>query len=120
MQEWKVDVVETFEEWWDGLTENEQIEISAVVKLLRQMGPTLGFPYSFGIEGAKYSHMRELRIQFKGKPYRILYAFDPKRTAMLLVGGNKTGKDRWYKKHVPIADKLFREHLKTLDKKGSN
>ena len=55
--------------------------------------------------------MRELRIQHDGKPYRILYAFDPRRAAILLIGGNKTGVDRWYDVFVPIADRLYDEHL---------
>ena len=63
--------------------------------------------------------MRELRIQHKGLPYRVLYAFDPIRHALLLLGGNKTGKDDWYDKNVPIADKLYDEHLKLLKKEGS-
>lgn len=117
MHQWQVDFVDEFSIWWDELSEGEQIEISAVIKLLREMGPTLGFPFSSGIEGSKHRTMRELRIQYRGKPYRVLYAFDPHRAAILLVGGNKTGEDRWYKKHVPIADKRFTEHLKTLGKK---
>jgi hypothetical protein len=54
--------------------------------------------------------MRELRIQHKGKPYRVLYAFDPKRMALLLVGGDKAGNDRWYEINVPLADNLYDEH----------
>ena len=62
--------------------------------------------------------MRELRIQHKGRPYRVLYAFDPRRTAILLIGGNKTGDDRWYEKYVPVADKLYEQHIETLKKEG--
>lgn len=62
--------------------------------------------------------MRELRIQHKGYPYRILYAFDPRRSALLLIGGNKAGKDRWYDKHIPIADKLYDDHLRLLEEEG--
>lgn len=62
--------------------------------------------------------MRELRIQHKGRPYRTLYAFDPARTAILLIGGDKTGNKRWYKEHIPKADKLYDEHIQSLkDKK---
>lgn len=59
--------------------------------------------------------MRELRIQHHGKPYRILYAFDPHRNAILLLGGNKTGNKRWYEQHTPIADKLYKEHIDILN-----
>lgn len=62
--------------------------------------------------------MRELRVQHEGRPYRILYAFDPRRSAILLLGGDKTGDDRWYDVHVPIADKLYDTHIETLRKEG--
>ncbi len=62
--------------------------------------------------------MRELRVQHAGRPYRVLYAFDPRRSAILLIGGDKTGDDRWYEVNVPIADGLYDEHLETLRKEG--
>jgi hypothetical protein len=62
--------------------------------------------------------MRELRVQHAGDPYRVLYAFDPRRCAILLIGGNKTGNDRWYEEFVPKADRLFDEHLETLEREG--
>jgi hypothetical protein len=58
--------------------------------------------------------MRELRIQHVGRPYRILYALDPIRQAVLLVGGDKTGDSRWYEKAIRLADKLFSEYLRGL------
>jgi hypothetical protein len=61
--------------------------------------------------------MRELRVQHRGAPYRILYAFDPRRCAILLIGGNKVGNDRWYEEFVPIADRLYSEHLDALERK---
>lgn len=64
--------------------------------------------------------MRELQIQHEGKPYRILYIFDPRRTAILLIGGKKTGERCWYDKNVPIAEKIYENHLQTLkDEQGS-
>lgn len=62
--------------------------------------------------------MRELRVQSQTNPIRILYAFDPRRTAILLIGGNKRGNNRWYKTYLPIADKLYSEHLTELEKEG--
>src|SRR5262249_1954595 len=64
-------------------------------------------PHSSGIERSKHRHMRELRIQHEGRPYRALYAFDPRRVAILLIGGDKTGNDRWYEQFVPLADRLY-------------
>jgi hypothetical protein len=62
--------------------------------------------------------MRELRIQQKRRPLRVLYAFDPRRTAILLLGGDKTGKDRWYEDFVPVADRLYDLHLAALKREG--
>ena len=62
--------------------------------------------------------MRELRTQSGGRPLRTLYAFDPRRSAILLIGGEKTGDDRWYEKFVPVADQLFERHLLELKKEG--
>jgi hypothetical protein len=59
--------------------------------------------------------MRELRIQHEGRPYRVLYAFDPRRTAILLIGGDKTGNNRWYEEYVPQADYIYDQHLKELE-----
>jgi hypothetical protein len=88
------------------------------VRLLEVHGPALGFPHSSGIKGSKHSHMRELRTQHGGRPLRTLYAFDPKRAAILLIGGDKTGDDRWCDIHVPMADRLYDEHLEQLRKEG--
>ncbi len=113
---WEVEYTDEFGQWWDTVSEQETIDVAAYVGLLEERGPSLGYPYSSGIQGSKHSHMRELRIQHKGNPYRVLYAFDPRRSAILLIGGNKTGDDRWYEKHIPVADKLYDVHLHTLRK----
>jgi hypothetical protein len=107
-----------FEAWWAGLTEEEQVSVAASVALLEQRGPQLRYPHSSGISGSKHDHMRELRIQHEGRPYRTLYAFDPRRTAILLIGGDKTGNDRWYEEFVPRADKLYDEHVDQLRREG--
>ena len=104
-----------FEAWWDGLSVEEQVSINAIVILLESQGVNLGFPHSSKIAGSRHSHMRELRIQHAGHPYRILYAFDPRRDALLLIGGDKTGNDRWYEVFVPVADRLYQEHLEKLE-----
>jgi hypothetical protein len=101
-----------------ALDEGEQDSIDRVVGLLEEKGTGLGRPYSTRIETSKHGQMRELRIQHQGQPYRVLYAFDPRRAAILLLGGNKTGDDRWYEVFVPRADKLFDEHLAALRKEG--
>jgi hypothetical protein len=64
--EYNVETIKLFDTWWSSLTESEQIDIDAVITVLKQKGPLLPFPYSSGVEQSKYSHMRELRIQHKG------------------------------------------------------
>jgi len=115
---WNVEYTDEFGDWWSTLDEGEQDSLAVVVTLLEQKGPHLPYPYSSGIEKSRHTHMRELRIQHQGDPYRVLYAFDPKRSAILLIGGNKAGKDRWYDEYVPIADKLYDEHLQALTDEG--
>lgn len=115
---WEVEYTNEFGEWWESLNEDEQTSVAASVALLEERGPSLGHPHSSGINGSKHGHMRELRTQHQGKPLRTLYAFDPRRSAILLIGGNKTGDDRWYVTHVPIADRLYDEHLEQLRKEG--
>ena len=115
---WEVEYTDGFEDWWESLSEGEQEDISASVQLLEDRGPNLRFPHSSGISGSKHSHMRELRTQHSGKPYRTLYAFDPRRNAILLIGGNKAGDNRWYETHIAIADRVYDEHLQQLLKEG--
>jgi hypothetical protein len=95
-------------------------DVTAHVKLLREYGPTLGWPKSSAIRTSRHGHMRELRVQHAGRAYRVLYAFDPRRVAILLVGGDKTGDKRWYDVFVPRADRLYDEHLEALRRKGLN
>ena len=115
---WEVEYTDEFEGWWTNLSEEEQVSVDAYVLLLEDKGPQLRYPYCSGISGSKHSHMRELRVQHGGNPYRILYAFDPRRSAILLLGGCKVGDDGWYDKNVPVADDLYDEHIKALKKEG--
>jgi hypothetical protein len=111
---YEVEYTEEFEGWWSEISEDEQDSVAAKVELLERLGPQLPHPHSSGIQGSRHSHMRELRIQHQGEPYRVLYAFDPRRMAVLLIGGCKAGDDRWYDKMVPVADNLYDEHLKEI------
>jgi hypothetical protein len=79
-------------------------------------GPLLSRPFADTISGSRHANMKELRVQHQGRPYRILFAFDPRRCALLLLGGDKTGNDRWYEEFVPVADSLFDEHLRKLSR----
>ena len=115
---WDVEGTDDFAGWFTDLTEKEQVSVGRIVELLVDHGPSLPFPHSSGVESSRHRHMRELRIQHEGRPYRVLYAFDPRRAAILLLGGDKTGRDRWYEKHVPKADDLYDEYLRELKKEG--
>jgi len=111
----EVETTDEFDEWWETLTETEQDDVAAIVELLEERGAHLPYPYSSGIRGSEYSHMRELRIQSSGDPLRVFYAFDPRRVAVLLIGGNKVGDEkRFYKKYVRKADNIYGVHLETL------
>ena len=114
----EVEFTDEFGAWWDGLTVGEQESVRAYVRLLAEFGVALKHPYCSGVTGSKHSHMRELRVQHQGRPYRVLYAFDPRRAALLLIGGDKTGNDRWYEEYVPIADRIYDTHIAQLRVEG--
>ncbi len=115
---WDVEHTDEFGDWWTELEEAQQDRVAATVKLLAAQGPALLFPHSSGINGSRHAHMRELRVQSGGRPLRIFYAFDPRRTAILLIGGDKTGKDRFYEEYLPLADNLYDVHLAELRAEG--
>lgn len=102
--------------WFGKCGESLQDEILAHLEVLRTMGPNLGRPRVDHIKGSKHQNMKELRIQFKGDPVRILFAFDLKRRAVLLLGGAKTGDKDWYRRNVPLADQELTLHLNELEK----
>jgi len=118
--EWEVEFTDEFEEWWDRLSAEEQVNVNAKVILLQQFGPALRRPHSGAIQKSKYRNMKELIIQYAGRPYRVLYAFDPRRAAILLIGGDKTGNDRWYEEFVPLADRIFAQHLASFERGGKH
>lgn len=114
----EVEFTDEFENWWNSLDEDQQATIAAYVRMLEEFGVSLGFPYSSDIRGAAVSRLRELRPQHKGQPLRVLYAFDPRRMAILLIGGDKSGNNRWYDEFVPFAERLYQRHLEELEKEG--
>jgi hypothetical protein len=115
---WNIEYTDEFDSWWQILTENQQDDVVSVVQLLEERGTQLSFPYSSGVNGSKHSHMRELRIQSGGDPIRVFYAFDPRRVAILLIGGDKTGNKRFYEEYIPIADKLYDQYLNEIKEEG--
>lgn len=111
-----VNTSDEFDSWFAPLEEALQDDILFVVRLLQEHGPQLRRPYADTLEGTSLNNLKELRVQHRGEPYRILFAFDPKREALLLIGGNKAGEKRWYKRMIPLAEAIFERHLETLEK----
>ena len=115
---WEIERSNEYTEWWLELSQAQQRSISRIVNVLAEHGTNLGSPYSSQVISSRHSHMRELRIQSSGRPLRIFYAFDPLRAAILLIGGDKTGNNRFYDQYVPIADRIYDEHLDQLYEEG--
>ena len=115
---WSAEHSDEFADWYAGLSEAQQDFITAVGLLLMEQGPQLPFPYSSGVNGSKHAHMRELRVQSAGRPIRVFYAFDPRRSAILLIGGDKTGDNRFYERMIPVADALYDDYINEIRKEG--
>jgi hypothetical protein len=117
---WEVEYTDEFEAWWNGLTEEEQIELDAKVLLLEQHGPVLPRPHSDVIVTSRHANMKELRgrVVFPGHrvELRVLYVFDLRRVAILLIGGDKMSNPKWYEEYVPVADRLFDTHLNQIER----
>jgi hypothetical protein len=112
---WDVEFTGEFESWWNSLGEDEQEEIDRKVHLLEECGPTLPRPHADVIVQSRHSNMKELRGKVEQRQLRVLFAFDPRRKAILLIGGDKTGDPSWYGRYVPLADDLFDKHLREVE-----
>ena len=110
-----VEVTDEFRPWWDGLDIRDQRSVARVVTALVRPGPRLRFPYSSGIKGSRHGRMRELRVPGR-PPIRVFYAFDPYRTAILLIAGHKTDPERFYREYVPRADAIYDEYLREIER----
>lgn len=115
---WEVEYTDAFGQWWSELDEAEQESVAASVMLLEALGPGLSRPHADTVKGSKHTNMKELRTQHQGRPLRTLFAFDPRRCAILLIGGDKTGDTRFYDRLIPVADRLYDEHLEEIKKEG--
>ena len=113
---WEVSTTDRFDEWFEKRDDTDRANILAGMILVQEKGPSLSRPYADTIVGSKFSNMKELRVQSKGKPLRAFFAFDPKRKAVLLCAGDKTGDEkRFYKTMIPLADKEYQLHLNQLE-----
>jgi hypothetical protein len=109
-----------FVECFESLSVNEQLGVERSIDLLAELGPALTRPYADTIRGSKFANMRELRTQVGGRPLRAFCAFDPIRTAIVLIGGDKTGDDRFCDHYIRIADDLYTRDLGELKRKGTH
>lgn len=111
-----VEFADEFGEWWHGLNLDEQESVARGIDRLEEYGPALGRPDVDTLKGSRFPNMKELRVQHQGRPFRVFFAFDPRRCAMLLIGGDKTGNDRFYEVMVPKADAIYVQHLREIDR----
>jgi hypothetical protein len=115
--QWDVEGTDEFESWYVQLSEEEQDAVNAAVDMLVERGPSLGRPVVGEIASSKIKNMKEL-IPPVGN-LRILFVFDPRRTAILLLGGDKTGRwNAWYDEHIPMAERLYEQYLEELRQEG--
>jgi hypothetical protein len=115
---WEVEYTYEFEQWWLDLTQEQQEALDARVMLLAEHGPGLKRPVVGDIKASRHANMKELRTS-KGGALRVLFAFDPRRHAILLLGGDKSGEwSDWYEWAVPQADDLYDTHLQELRDEG--
>ena len=116
---WEVNGTDEFAAWYGTLDIAEKDEVIAVVELLAEHGPGLDRPYADRIKGSKYHNMKELRPGGTAKHCRILFIFDPRREAILLLGGDKTGQwSKWYATAIPRAERLYEDYLTDLKTQG--
>lgn len=109
---WQIIPSDTFNNWFDTLDDKPKENILASLLLLQRKGPHLQRPYADTVKASKISNMKELRVQSQGNPFRIFYAFDPDRNAIVLCGGNKKGNDKqFYRQMISLADKLYTDYL---------
>ena len=114
--EWDVRFNPAFAAEAKGFARAAQLEIAALVGLLRQFGPQLRRPHCDTLNGSRHANMKELRFTLPDGEWRIAFAFDPQRQAILLVGGSKSGTNeaRFYRDLIRVADERFTTHLREL------
>lgn len=115
---WEVEFTAEFGQWWADLDVAQQAAIAGRVELLAERGPDLGRPAVDRIVGSRHHNMKELRASVDGA-LRVLFMFDPRRHAILLIGGDKSGRwQQWYEWAIPVADDLYDVYLDELREEG--
>lgn len=106
----EVYATDEFEAWFVALSDEDGEAVIYLTHLLEQKGLALGTPYSSALKGSRYP-FRELRSKSRGRAIRIIYAYDKKRDAVLIIGGDKHGKPRFYKDIIPLAERIWTQYL---------
>ena len=120
MAPWQINGTDRFADWYGALTESEQDAVIAVVELLAEQGPQLTRPHADRITGSRYHNLKELRPRGDAKNCRVLFILDPRREALLLIGGNKAGQwTTWYRTAIAEAEQLYDEHLTEMGVLGT-
>ena len=116
---WLVDFHPRFKAEYEELSEAVQDELVAALVPLREFGPVLGRPDVDTLSDSRYANMKELRFRADGGVWRVAFAFDPRRNAILLVAGDKSGvsETKFYKRLIDKADKRYKKHLENLETK---
>jgi hypothetical protein len=114
---WNIEITDEFHDWFAGLTSSERVSVAAKIILLEEKGPSLARPHADTLKGSKIANLKELIIQHGGDPYRVIFAVDPRRTAILLLGGRKAN-SKWYKTAIPAAEKIYEQYLNEIKKEG--
>jgi hypothetical protein len=115
---WRTTRTDEFEEWWKTLTALEQRQVLSSIQILEAAGPSAGRPWVDSVKGTRHRNMKELRAS---RTIRVFFAFDPRRVAVLLIGGDKAGRTkRFYRQMVSKADKIYDAHLRRTTKGASN
>jgi hypothetical protein len=117
-QRWIVELTDEYIEWFETLDRTQRRAVVSDIEILERFGPSLGRPHVDSIKGSKHSNMKELRTIHARRHLRSFFVFDPRRTAILLIGGDKTGDPRFYGRMIPIADRLYGEYLAEIRKEG--
>lgn len=109
---WNIERTDEIAAWTAQLDDDAKEAIYKSLLILRELGPSLGRPYVDTIEKSNHKNMKELRVQNKKRLFRLFFAFDPDRNALLLIGGDKRGDKRFYQRMIPIADEIYDRYLK--------
>ena len=113
---WAVLTTDEFDQWFAALSSDARVEVAAKITMLSEFGPRLSRPHADTLNGSKHANMKELRVSTKDQELRIAFAFEPQRSAVVLVGGDKSGvsQRQFYKRLITKADKLYDAHLESI------